>query len=51
VQWADDDRKTQMQAILIEERDGDGGPILGTPYWVSLDDLTQNDERMHSGMP
>ena len=29
-----------MQAVPVDDWDGDGGPILGTPYWVSLEDIT-----------
>jgi hypothetical protein len=31
-----------MQAEPIESWDGDN-PIPGTPYWVSLEDITEND--------
>jgi hypothetical protein len=35
--------RIEMQAVPVEDWDGDGGPIPVTPYWVSLEDITQND--------
>jgi len=32
-----------MQAEPIEDWDGEGSPVPGIPYWVSLEDITQND--------
>ena len=41
--WDSSSYRIEMQAVPVEDWDGDGGPILGTPYWVSLEDITQND--------
>jgi hypothetical protein len=32
-----------MQAEPVEDWDADGNPIPGTPYWASLEDITEND--------
>jgi hypothetical protein len=41
--WDSSSNRIEMQAVPTETWDGDGEPILGTPYWVSLEDITQND--------
>jgi hypothetical protein len=41
--WDSSSYRIEMQAVPTETWDGDGEPILGTPYWVSLEDITQHD--------
>jgi hypothetical protein len=41
--WDSSSYRIEMQAVPVEDWDGDGEPILGTPYWVSLEDITDND--------
>jgi hypothetical protein len=41
--WEGSSYRVEMQAEPIEAWDGDDNPILGTPYWVSLEDITEND--------
>jgi hypothetical protein len=41
--WDSSSYRIEMQAEPIEHWDGDGKPIPGTPYWVSLEDITEND--------
>ena len=41
--WDSSSYRIEMQAVPVEDWDGDGEPIAGTPYWASLEDITQND--------
>ena len=41
--WDSSSYRIEMQAVPVEDWDGEGNPIPGTPYWVSLEDITQND--------
>jgi len=41
--WDSSSYRIEMQAVPVEDWDGEGKPIPGTPYWVSLEDITQND--------
>ena len=41
--WDSSSYRVEMQAVPVEDWDGDGNPIPGTPYWVSLSDITDND--------
>jgi hypothetical protein len=41
--WDSSSYRIEMQAVPVEDWDGDGEPIPGTPYWVSLEDITDND--------
>ena len=40
--WESSSYQIEMQAEP-EDQDGDGNPIPGTPYWVVLGDITQNE--------
>ena len=40
--WESSSYRIEMQAEP-EDQDGDGAPIPGTPYWVVLTDITQNE--------
>jgi hypothetical protein len=40
--WDSSSYRVEMQAEPIEGWDGDN-PVPGTPYWVSLEDITEND--------
>jgi hypothetical protein len=40
--WDSSSYRVEMQAEPVESWDGDT-PIPGTPYWVSLEDITEND--------
>jgi hypothetical protein len=41
--WDSSSYRIEMQAVPVEDWDGDGEPILGTPYWVSLEEIMDND--------
>jgi hypothetical protein len=41
--WDSSSYRVEMQAEPIEDWDGEGNPVPGIPYWVSLEDITQND--------
>jgi hypothetical protein len=41
--WDSSSYRVEVQAVPVEDWDGEGNPIPGTPYWVSLEDITQND--------
>jgi hypothetical protein len=40
--WDSSSYQIEMQAEP-EDQDGDGNPLPGTPYWVVLGDITQNE--------
>jgi hypothetical protein len=40
--WDSSSYRVEMQAEPVESWDGDN-PVPGAPYWVSLEDITQND--------
>jgi hypothetical protein len=40
--WESSSYQIEMQAEP-EDQDGDGNPLPGTPYWVVLGDITQNE--------
>ena len=40
--WESSSYQIEMQAEP-EDQDGDGNPIPGTPYWVVLGDIAQNE--------
>jgi hypothetical protein len=40
--WESSSYQIKMQAEP-EDQDGDGNPIPGNPYWVCLEDITQNE--------
>jgi hypothetical protein len=42
--WDSSSYRIEMQAVPVEDWDGDGGPIPGTPYWVSLEDIVLPNE-------
>jgi hypothetical protein len=41
--WEGSSYRIEMQAEPIENWDGEGNPIPSSPYWVSLEDITEND--------
>jgi hypothetical protein len=41
--WQGSSYRVEMQPEPIEAWDGDDNPTPGTPYWVSLEDITEND--------
>src|SRR5262249_13687977 len=41
--WDSSSYRVEMQAVPVEDWDGEGNPIPGTPYWATLGDVTEND--------
>jgi hypothetical protein len=41
--WESSSYRVEMQAEPVKDWDGEGNAIPGTPYWASLEDITEND--------